>query len=608
MPSTPPAQPRYSIRRKIVLGFGLVLAMLCVIGLISYQSTRAFIGTAEWVAHTREVMEIQERTQRHLMEMESGRRGYIIRGDENALRGFEEAQSHIIENFNALKVFTADTPQQTLKLDRLLTLIQRSFSEQQSEIEMRRMQGFLPSSALFSKGVSEETTNEIRAILADFDREQRALLAERAELTRINARATTITILVGSIFTFVALLVACVLILRDVAARRRAEEALADEHNLLLSIIDTIPDHVYVKDTEGRYILDNVAHRQLHGPKTEGSTTGRTVFDYYTPDEAARFEEDDRQVMETGEPILNREIIVPLEDGYGAWLQMTKVPLRNPAGQIIGLVGISADINDRKAAEEQLRLFAAQLERSNTELQNFASVASHDLQEPLRKIQAFSDRLRVKCGHALNEQGKDYLDRMQSAAQRMQVLIQDLLKLSRVTSRAQPFEDCDLGEIVRAVISDLEIMIEQKHAEIEVHDLPTIQADPLQMRQLFQNLISNALKFQRPGDLPRVIVEGRLFQMKERKTPGEPAGEQICKIVVRDNGIGFEPKFAEQIFVVFQRLHNRTEYEGTGIGLAICRKITDRHGGTIVAKSAEGQGAAFIVTLPVTQTSPQAHE
>ncbi len=608
MPSTPPVQPRYSIRRKIVLGFGLVLAMLGVISLISYQSTRAFIGTAESVASTREVMEIQERTQRHLMEMESGRRGYVITGDENALRGFEEAQSHIIENFNSLKAYTLDTPQQTLKLDRLLTLIQRSFAEQQSEIETRRTQGFRPSAALFAKGVSEETTNEIRAILADFDREQRVLLAERAELNRLNARATTVTILVGSAFTFIALLVACILILRDVAARRRAEEALAAEHNLLLSIIDTIPDHVYVKDTEGRYILDNVAHRQLHGPKTEGSTTGRTVFDYYTPDDAARFEEDDRQVMETGEPILNRELIVPREDGYGTWLQMTKVPLRGTDGQIIGLVGISADINDRKAAEEQLRLFAAQLERSNAELQNFASVASHDLQEPLRKIQAFSDRLRVKCGPALNAQGLDYLDRMQSAAQRMQVLIQDLLKLSRVTSRAQPFEECDLDEIVRAVISDLEITIEQKQAEIEIHDLPTIQADPLQMRQLFQNLISNALKFQRSGDLPRVIVEGRLFQMKERKTPGEPTGEQTCKIVVRDNGIGFDPKFAEQIFVVFQRLHNRTEYEGTGIGLAICRKITDRHGGTIVAKSAEGQGAAFIVTLPVAQISPQAHE
>lgn len=608
MPPLSAAQPRLSIRRKIVLGFGLVLAMLGVIGLISYRSTRAFIGTAEWVAQTREAMAIQERTQRHLMEMESGRRSFLITGDENHLRGFEEAQAHIVENFNALKVSTADTPTQTLKLDRLLKQLQRSFAEQQSEIDVRRTQGFAASAAIFAKGESEQSVQEIRKILAEFDREQRELLAERAELTRSNARATTVTILASSVFTVITLVVACVIILRDVAARRRAEEALAVEHNLLLSIIDTIPDHVYVKDLEGRFILDNVAHRELHGPKTDGSTMGRTVFDYYTPDEAARFDEDDRYVVETGEAILNHEQAVPQLDGRDAWIEITKVPLRDTAGQIIGLVGISADISDRKEAESQLWRFATQLERSNAELQNFASVASHDLQEPLRKIQAFSDRLRVKCGAALNAQGLDYLDRMQSAAQRMQTLIQDLLKLSRVTSRALPFEECNLGEIVRAVVSDLEITIEQREAEVAVGELPTIEADPVQMRQLFQNLISNALKFQRPGDLPRVIVEGRVYQMKERNIPGADPGEQICKVVVRDNGIGFDPKFAEQIFVVFQRLHSRSEYEGTGIGLAVCRKITDRHGGTIVAKSAEGQGAAFIVTLPVTQPSPQAHE
>jgi len=607
-PPPAPSPPRFSIRRKIVFGFGLVLVMLGIIGLISFRSTQVFIATARSVAHTREVMEIQERTQRHLMEMESSRRGYLITGDENILRESEDAQDRIVANFKALKEYTQDTPQQTLKLDRLLTLIQRSFAEQQSEIEIRRTQGFQSSVEAFVNGDSRQTREEIRKILADFDREQRALLAERAELTSVIGHATTVTIIAGSSLTFVALVVACILILRDVAARRRAEEALAAEHNLLLSIIDTIPDHVYVKDVEGRFILDNIAHRELHGPKTDGTTVGRTVFDYYQPDEAALFDEDDRLVIESGESIMNREIEIPPQNGTEAWIEVTKVPLRDTDGDIIGLVGISADISDRKAAEAQLREFASQLERSNAELQNFASVASHDLQEPLRKIQAFGDRLRNKCGAALSAQGLDYLDRMQSAAQRMQVLIQDLLKLSRVTSRAMPFEDCDLNEIVKAVLGDLEIDIEQKGAEVEVGELPTIQADPLQMRQLFQNLISNALKFQRPGDLPRVIVEGRVFKMKERKTPGALSGEEICKLVVRDNGIGFDSKFADQIFVVFQRLHSRSEYEGTGIGLAICRKITDRHGGTIVAKSAEGQGAAFIVTLPTTQPSPQAHD
>ncbi|MEI9892796.1 MAG: CHASE3 domain-containing protein [Chthoniobacter sp.] len=608
MPFPTPVPPRFSIRRKIIIGFGLVFLMLGIIGFISYRSTRAFILTADWVAHTREVMEIQERTQRHLMEMESGRRGFIMTGDESYLRGFEEAQSQIIENFNALKTYTADTPQQTLKLDRLLTLIQRNFSQQQIEIETRRTKGFAASLTVFSKGESAQATQDIRKILADFDREQRALLAERAALTRFVGRATTLTILAGSAFTFFALLVACILILRDVAARHRAEEALAAEHHLLLSIIDTIPDHVYVKDVEGRFILDNIAHRDMYGPKTEGTTTGRTVFDYYSAADAERFDEDDHRVIETGEGIFNNEEPREQEDGSELWIQTTKVPLRDTDGSIIGLVGISADISDRKAAEAQLLRFAAQLESSNAELQNFASVASHDLQEPLRKIQAFSDRLRVKCGAMLTAQGLDYLERMQNAAQRMQVLIQDLLKLSRVTSRALPFEECNLNEIVRAVLSDLEIMIEQKNAAVEVGELPTIEADPVQMRQLFQNLISNALKFQKAGERPEVVVEGRIYEMKERNGAGAAAGPRICKIVVRDNGIGFDPKFADQIFVVFQRLHSRSEFEGTGIGLAVCRKITDRHGGSIVAKSAEGQGAAFIVTLPVTQPSPQANE
>jgi len=609
MPYPSPSPHRFSIRRKILIGFGLVFLMLGIIGLISYRSTRAFILTADWVAHTHEVMEIQERTQRHLMEMESGRRGFLITGDESYLRGFEEAQAQIIENFNALKAYTADTPQQTLKLDRLLTLIQRNFSQQQIEIETRRTLGFSASVSVFAQRESEATTQDIRKILADFDREQRALLVERAALTRLVGHATTLTIVAGSVFTFIALLVACILILRAVAARHRAEEALAAEHHLLLSIIDTIPDHVYVKDVEGRFILDNVAHREMYGPKTEGTTTGRTVFDYYAADEAARFDDDDHRVIETGEGLFNHEEARVQEDGGELWIQTTKVPLRDTDGSVIGLVGISADITDRKIAEAQLLRFAAQLESSNAELQNFASVASHDLQEPLRKIQAFSDRLRMKCGSMLNAQGLDYLDRMQNAAQRMQVLIQDLLKLSRITSRALPFEQCDLSEIVRSVLSDLEIGIEQKHAKVEVGDLPVIEADPVQMRQLFQNLISNALKFQKPGDRPEVVVEGRIYEVRERNA-GESVipGQRICKVVVRDNGIGFDPKFADQIFVVFQRLHSRSEYEGTGIGLAVCKKITDRHGGSIVAKSAEGQGAAFIVTLPVTQPSPQANE
>ena len=197
---------------------------------------------------------------------------------------------------------------------------------------------------------------------------------------------------------------------------------------------------------------------------------------------------------------------------------------------------------------------------------------------------------------------------MQNAAQRMQVLIQDLLKLSRVTSRAQPFEPCDLNQILAEVLTDLEVAIDSQHGKIEAGPLPTIDADPLQLRQLFQNLISNALKFHKPGEAPLVQVSAHILDPAESSAGGGKFAERVCEITIRDHGIGFEQKFADQIFVVFQRLHSRTEYEGTGIGLAVCRKITDRHGGEIVAHSSPGQGASFIVTLPVKQPAAEIHE
>jgi light-regulated signal transduction histidine kinase (bacteriophytochrome) len=271
-------------------------------------------------------------------------------------------------------------------------------------------------------------------------------------------------------------------------------------------------------------------------------------------------------------------------------------------------VGLSEDITERRHAEERLRHYAEQMERSNKELEEFASIASHDLQEPLRKIIAFGQRLQITCGDALGDQGRDYLARMRNAAERMRNLIDDLLTLSRVTSMARPFVRVDLAAIARDVVSDLEVQIEQAGADVEVGFLPEIEADPAQMRQLFQNLLSNALKFHRNGVKPHVAICGKIVEMKDYQLPGVVPGEEACRIMVKDDGIGFSAEYAEKIFGLFQRLHGRTEFEGTGIGLAVCRKITDRHGGRIVAKSSEGEGATFIVTLPVKQARNNDYE
>jgi two-component system, LuxR family, sensor kinase FixL len=280
----------------------------------------------------------------------------------------------------------------------------------------------------------------------------------------------------------------------------------------------------------------------------------------------------------------------------------------------VGAVAMFKDITERRVGEDKLAHKAEELARSNAELEQFAFVASHDLQEPLRKIQAFGDRLKLKCDAVKLAEGRDYLDRMQSAAARMQTLINDLLAFSRIIRASQPFTKVDLDAITRDVLGDLEHRIEKTGAQVQVGKLPSIEADPTQMRQLLQNLIGNALKFQTPGATPVVKIEAQLVtrdQIREEAVfknppPTTDPDDKFCVLTVQDNGIGFEEQYLEKIFAVFQRLHGRGEYEGTGVGLAVCRRIADRHGGLITAQSKLGEGAIFIVILPMRQ--PKASE
>jgi PAS domain S-box-containing protein len=283
-----------------------------------------------------------------------------------------------------------------------------------------------------------------------------------------------------------------------------------------------------------------------------------------------------------------REIHTTSTFGKNIWLDCRLTPFHSN-GEPYLLVSVD-DISVAKQAETNLKLYAAKLEQSNRDLQEFAYIASHDLQEPLRKVLAFGDRLAGKYTNILDETGQDYLKRMRDASQRMQTLINDLLSFSRVSTRAQPFTDIDLNSVIQDVVSDLENQIDRTQGKVEFSVMPVIEADPTQMHQLLQNLITNALKFHQSTISPIIQVSTQILGSK-------------CQICVKDNGIGFEMQYLDRIFKPFQRLHGREEYEGSGMGLAICRRIVERHSGEITAISTPGEGSTFIITLPMHQST-----
>ena len=603
------------IWQKIVLGFGLALLMLATVAFITYRSTGGLEESAKWVAKRHVFLDQLDSFELHLTEVDSAARGYLLAADEQYLPAYEQARLKLVEDMKAIMGAIANDPYENPetrtyemeRFNRLPTLLSKKTAILKAAIATRQEHGLDGAALMLSDGQDENVTQELRNNLAQLRTSEETRLKTRSDLSADIGHSSTAVVLMATVLSAVILTLAGLLILRDIAVRRRAEEALAEEHNLLRSVMDAMPEQVFVTDRHGRFIIDNISHRNFLGAKLAREVEGKTPADFFPSSVANEMVKDNREIMASGQPVLNQEDLVVRRDGDVVWISTTKVPLLDVEDQCIGLVGVSSDISVRKEAEERLRLAAEQLRRSNLDLQDFASIASHDLQEPLRKIQAFGDRLKVKCSPELGENGREYLERMQDAARRMQILLHDLLTLSRVTSKAQPFEPIDLREVVKDVISNLEVRIEQTGAQIEVGRLPTIDADAAQMRQLLQNLISNALKFQRDGTRPVVNISAKVLDNTESLTGAMP-GEEICQIMVCDNGIGFNEQYLDRIFQVFQRLHSRSEYEGTGIGLAVCRKIADRHGGTISAKSEEGNGATFIVTLPMKQRMSDSNE
>lgn len=358
--------------------------------------------------------------------------------------------------------------------------------------------------------------------------------------------------------------------------------------------------------------------KQLFGLPADASVSADILLNQVHPEDREMVRQANARIISpdsTGEHNITFRTID--QSGQARWVQAKGKTILNDAGDIVRFNGVVFDVTELKLAQEAQAQSALileqrvaertqalheanrQLKKSNDSLSEFAYVASHDLQEPLRKIQAFGEMLKEQYADQLGE-GASYIERMQTASQRMSRLIKDLLTLSRLSYHQEIMTQVSLGEVVKAVLSDLEVSIQETDAVIKAEPLPTVNGYPSQLSQLFQNLFSNALKFRQRDVSPLISITSQLIQSTNLPEPTKSIGGLYAyhRIDISDNGIGFDQKYAQRIFQVFQRLHGKNQYAGTGIGLAICEKVVTNHSGFIMATSQPGAGATFSIYIP----------
>lgn len=381
---------------------------------------------------------------------------------------------------------------------------------------------------------------------------------------------------------------------RDITERKNIEQKIRSERKLLRTLIDNLPDTIYFKDTEARKLISNRVDLSLQGVSNEEEVLGKTDAELYSDKKSCIGYQQDIEILRTGKAIINYEESFKTNDEHLLWLQTSKIPVYDDSKQIIGLLGIGRDITERKLAEQklesvnkELQKYVQQLLISNAELEQFAYVASHDLQEPLRMITSFLSQIERKYKDVIDEKGKQYIFFAVDGAKRMRQIILDLLEFSRVGKAEDKMEVIDLNELVNETLVLYRKQIKEKKAVIISDTLPSVRTSKSSMRHVFQNLISNCLKYVRSqeGFVPQINI----FVKSESND---------WVFAIKDNGIGIDSQYFEKIFVIFQRLHSKDEYSGTGIGLAITKKIIENLGGRIWVESEPNHGSTFYFTIP----------
>lgn len=600
--------------KRLRIIFSLVMGLLIILCVWTYWNLNNYIKT---VGNIRQVnLTIQTTTQilSLIKDAETGHRGYLLTQDESYLEPFYQADVSISSELATLDSLATHIPEIRSDVDRLDTLtriqlntiynILKANNWKNSTLEAEEV-------GLLQEG--KKNMDEIREVGDKIIQSSRKLFLVAIEDEGGFKTVTPINMLVIALIAFGGILLLftrAVMLLdeRDKESKtlETAVQNLKDETekrihtgNLLRNVLDNSRDGIMasvasrgeggeVMDLE--FVLVNEAAAQMTG-QNRAQMLEKKFSDIF-PENHQQLIDEYVRVIETGVDF-RTEIEVELA-GEMVWFKILAVKFND------GVVFTFSDITKQKENELQLRNYTQELKRSNEDLEQFAYVASHDLQEPLRKIRSFGDRLITKYRDKLDHTGQDYIERMQAASGRMQNLIEDLLAFSRITRSSELPGKVELKKMFDEISDDLADQISREHATLAYHKMPPVLAVKGQIRRLFQNLISNAIKFRKPDEDPKIRISGEKLTAMDvtKEFVFTPRYKYYVKITVSDNGIGFDEKYSEQIFNVFQRLHGKNEFEGTGIGLAICKKIVSHHGGIIAAKSKEGLGSDFIVILP----------
>jgi PAS domain S-box-containing protein len=581
----------WSLSARVTAGFALALAILAASAFISYRSTDRLVYTSRQVAHTQQVLESLEMILVTVDDAETGQRGYLLTGKDSYLEPYEAARTRLTGVLKTLDKLTSDESGRRLNLEKLTFLVRQKQQELAATIAMKRANKADEVSWLLMSDLGKKQMDNIRVLIARMQESERARMAACNAIWEASSRHTTQVVVFGVALALLILLAAVLALNSETSERSRAEEALRKSQARTKMLTDSITDYaILMLDPKGRILSWSSGATRVMGYSAE-EMHGQSFLCFF-PEEEVRSEVPQKELENA---LVNgrgeAEGWRVRKDGSRFWSNSVLVAVRDEKGQLQGLSKVMRDITKRKQAEDEIQRLnrnleqrASELEAANKELEAFTYSVSHDLRAPLRHIDGFSQLLVDEYGPKVPEDVRRYLDRIQNGARQMGLLVDELLTLARIGRKEIRLQVTGLDSVVDEVVSDLKSELDGRNVEWKVATLPFVECDPTLLKQVFVNLLSNAVKYTKPRD-PAVIEVGSV------PDNGHPA------IFVRDNGVGFNMKYADKLFGVFQRLHRAEDFEGTGIGLATVQRIVHKHGGRIWAEAELDKGATFYFTL-----------